>query len=113
MADGGNLLWLGDPQPLYGLGPVAEMLGVEFLPGVVVDPASEQITGNASAIVVTSYANHPTVRNFRNVTLFVITSYSIHYTKLYDLSTVPAFTKWHKPQVNPLPLPESVNASGR
>lgn len=70
LADGGNLLWLGDPQPLYGLEPIAETLGIEFLPGVVVDPASEQITGNASAIVVTSYANHPTVRNFRNVTLF-------------------------------------------
>jgi gliding motility-associatede transport system auxiliary component len=70
LADGGNLLWLGDPQPLYGLEPVAEMLGVEFLPGVVVDPASEQLTGNASAIVVTHYSNHPTVRNFRNVTLF-------------------------------------------
>jgi ABC-type uncharacterized transport system involved in gliding motility auxiliary subunit len=70
LADGGNLLWLGDPQPLYGLEPIAEMLGVEFLPGVVVDPASEQITGNATAIVVTGYSNHPTVRNFRNVTLF-------------------------------------------
>ena len=70
LADGGNLLWLGDPQPLYGLEPIAETLGIEFLPGVVVDPASEQITGNASAIVVTNYANHPTVRNFRNVTLF-------------------------------------------
>lgn len=70
LADGGNLLWLGDPQPLYGLEPIAEMLGVEFLPGVVVDPASEQITGNATAIVVTNYANHPTVRNFGNVTLF-------------------------------------------
>lgn len=70
LAGGGNLLWLGDPQPLYGLAPIAEMLGVEFLPGVVVDPASEQITGNASAIVVTHYSNHPAVRSFRNVTLF-------------------------------------------
>ena len=70
LAGGGNLLWLGDPQPLYGLAPIAEMLGVEFLPGVVVDPASEQITGNASAIVVTHYSNHPAVRSFHNVTLF-------------------------------------------
>ena len=30
---GGNLLWLADPGPLHGLEPVAETLGVEFLPG--------------------------------------------------------------------------------
>ncbi|MFQ5934916.1 MAG: DUF4350 domain-containing protein, partial [Acidiferrobacterales bacterium] len=70
LAAGGNLLWLGDPGPLYGLEPVAETLGIEFQPGVIVDPASEVITGNATAIVVTRYSRHPTVLNFRNVTLF-------------------------------------------
>lgn len=70
LADGGNLLWLGDPQPLHGLEPVAEMLGIEFQPGVIVDPSSEPITGNATVLVVTRYSKHPTVRDFRNVTLF-------------------------------------------
>ena len=70
VADGGNLLWLGDPQPLHGLEPVAEMLGIEFQPGVIVDPSSEPITGNATVLVVTRYSKHPAVRDFRNVTVF-------------------------------------------
>jgi len=68
---GGNLLWLHDPGPLLGLEPVAESLGVEFQPGVIVDPASETITGNAAAIVVTKYGSHPVVRGFADNTLFL------------------------------------------
>ncbi|MFL6711803.1 MAG: GldG family protein, partial [Sulfurifustis sp.] len=36
---GGNVLWLADPGPLQGLEPVAEMIGLELQPGVIVDPA--------------------------------------------------------------------------
>jgi len=67
---GGNLLWLHDPGPLYGLEPLAESLGIEFQPGVIVDPVSETITGNAAAIVVAKYGNHPIVHNFADNTLF-------------------------------------------
>lgn len=67
---GGNLLWLADPGPLHGLEPLAETLGVEFLPGTAVDPTSQAITGNAAAIVVTQYGPHPVVRDFANATLF-------------------------------------------
>lgn len=67
---GGNLLWLADPGPLHGLEPLAEKLGIEFLPGVIVDPQSQALTGNPSALVVASYGTHPIVRNFSNVTLF-------------------------------------------
>ncbi len=70
LENGGNLLWLADPGPLYGLQPIAEMLGIEFQPGVIVDPGSETLTGNATTIVVTRYSKHPAVRDFRNVTLF-------------------------------------------
>ncbi|MDH4134342.1 MAG: GldG family protein, partial [Gammaproteobacteria bacterium] len=38
IARGGNLLWLADPGPLNGMERIAEMLGVEFQRGVVVDP---------------------------------------------------------------------------
>src|SRR3989338_9171752 len=48
---GGNLLWLADPGPLHGLEPVAERLGLEFLPGVIVDPASQALTGNPAVVV--------------------------------------------------------------
>ena len=67
---GGNLLWLHDPGPLLGLEPLAENLGIEFHPGVIVDPASEGITGNAAAIVITKYGAHPVVRGFADNTVF-------------------------------------------
>jgi ABC-type uncharacterized transport system involved in gliding motility auxiliary subunit len=67
---GGNLLWLADPGPRHGLERLAETLGIEFLPGTVVDPASEAITGNAAAVVVAKYGPHPVVRNFADMTLF-------------------------------------------
>jgi len=71
---GGNLLWLNDPGPLYGLEPIAENLGIEFQPGTIVDPAAEAVTGNAAAIVVAKYGAHPVVRNFTEVTLFPFAS---------------------------------------
>jgi ABC-type uncharacterized transport system involved in gliding motility auxiliary subunit len=67
---GGNLLWLHDPGLLLGLEPLAESFGIEFHPGVIVDPASEDITGNAAAIVVTKYGSHPVVRSFGDNTVF-------------------------------------------
>jgi ABC-type uncharacterized transport system involved in gliding motility auxiliary subunit len=67
---GGNLLWLTDPGPQQGLEALAERLGIEPLAGVVVDPTSQGITGNAAAIVVAAYGPHPVVRDFLDVTLF-------------------------------------------
>jgi ABC-type uncharacterized transport system involved in gliding motility auxiliary subunit len=74
---GGNLLWLGDPlkissnHPMQGLLPLAELLGIEFLDGVVVDPTTEQygITQPDYAIV-TEYPQHPVNNGFSTVTLF-------------------------------------------
>lgn len=68
--EGGSLMWLHDPGPLHGLERLAERLGVEFLPGVIVDPASQTLTGNPTAVVIASYGNHPVVRGFTDVTLF-------------------------------------------
>ena len=39
LASGGNLLWLIDPEPLRGLQPVAEALGLVLTPGTVIDPS--------------------------------------------------------------------------
>ena len=66
---GGNLLWLHDPGLLLGLEPLAESLGIEFHPGVIVDPFSVNM-GDMTAIVAGSYGPHPVVRNFGDVTLF-------------------------------------------
>ncbi len=69
---GGNLLWLSDPGPRAGLTPLAEMLGVEFQPGVIVDPVSQLLTGGQSAsdVVITRYGEQPAVRGFNLMTLF-------------------------------------------
>ena len=75
LKNGGNMLWLSDPAPtLYGLAPVAEMLGIEFEPGVIVDPVAQALTGGASAtfVVIAKYGRHLVVRDFNNnfTTLF-------------------------------------------
>ncbi len=68
---GGNLLWLGDPGPLHGLEPLAQKLGVELLPGVVVDTTT-QLFGidNPAFALVVEYPPHAITRNFANLTLF-------------------------------------------
>ncbi|MEO5573474.1 MAG: GldG family protein, partial [Gammaproteobacteria bacterium] len=71
ISKGGNLLWLSDPGPLHGLAPIAEQLGIEFQPGVIVDP-NAQLFGvvNPDFAVVSEYSAHPITLNFTNVTLF-------------------------------------------
>lgn len=68
---GGNLLWLAEPGDLRGLQPIAERLGIEFVPGTVVDPNSAAVTNqDPSFLIVAKYSNHPTVRNLNAMTLF-------------------------------------------
>jgi len=68
---GGNLLWLAEPGMTTGLEPLAETLGVEFLPGVVVD-ATTRLLGieNPAFAIITSYPMHPITREMNSMTLF-------------------------------------------
>jgi ABC-type uncharacterized transport system involved in gliding motility auxiliary subunit len=68
---GGNLLWLHDPGELHGLEPLAERLGVEFHPGVIVDATTQAfgITDPRFALVG-EYGNHPITQGFNLLTLF-------------------------------------------
>jgi ABC-type uncharacterized transport system involved in gliding motility auxiliary subunit len=68
---GGNLLWLADPGDLHGLAPLAQQLGLRFLPGVVVD-ASTQIFGisDPTYALVAEYPPHAITAQFQNVTMF-------------------------------------------
>jgi len=68
---GRNLLWLTDPQGDQNFGELAQRLGVERLPGVVVD-AGAQAYGAATPdfAVVTEYPEHAITRNFDNITVF-------------------------------------------
>lgn len=68
---GGNLMWLQEPAADTGLAPLAEFLGVEFEPGVIVDPASQQVTrSSATFTVVATYPPHPAVKDFQLATVF-------------------------------------------
>lgn len=98
LARGGNLLWLTDPGTLHGLERVAEMLGVEFQRGMIVDPTSQAITGTAANFIVTTrYGTHPAVQGFELMTLFPETAgLSVQAPKGWEAQTIldTAPTAW-------------------
>ncbi len=68
LASGGNLLWLLDPGDWQGLKPLAEQLGLERQPGVLMDPASNRLLGllgaqQQSMVLVNDYGPHPITRD--------------------------------------------------
>ncbi|HQT25872.1 MAG TPA: GldG family protein, partial [Burkholderiales bacterium] len=72
---GGNLLWLIDQEndggePLHGLQPLADRLGLVLTPGTVIDPASEKLNAPENWALGTLYGSHPVTRNFDLVTVF-------------------------------------------
>ena len=67
---GGNLLWLIDTEPLRGLQPIAEMLGLTLGPGTVVDPDAARVNAAPTIAVSASYGRHALTDNFRLNTVF-------------------------------------------
>ena len=63
---GGNLLWFIDQEPLRGLQPLAEYLGLQLGAGIVVDPAVAPPTIAQAA----SYGVHAITKNFAYNTVF-------------------------------------------
>jgi ABC-type uncharacterized transport system involved in gliding motility auxiliary subunit len=70
LESGGNLLWLIDAEPLHGLQPISELLGLVLSPGVVVDPALKPRSGPPAFAVASGYARHPITTAFRLNTVF-------------------------------------------
>ena len=68
--NGGNLLWLIDAEPLRGLEPVAEKLGLLLTPGMVIDPASQDMSVPANWALSSGYPPHPVTFNFNLITVF-------------------------------------------
>jgi ABC-type uncharacterized transport system involved in gliding motility auxiliary subunit len=62
---GGSLLWLIDPEPLRGLEPLAEALGLVLTPGTVVDFALRPQAGPPVFAVAASYGQHAVTGAFR------------------------------------------------
>jgi hypothetical protein len=67
---GGNLLWLIDTEPLRGLQPLAEKLGLVLTPGTVIDPALAPRSGPPVFAVAANYARHPVAGTLQYNTLF-------------------------------------------
>jgi ABC-type uncharacterized transport system involved in gliding motility auxiliary subunit len=67
---GGNLLWLIDPEPLHGLDPLAEFLGLVLTPGTVVDPSLKPRSGPPTLAAGSNYTRHAITASFRLNTLF-------------------------------------------
>lgn len=72
IAEGGRLLWLGDPGELQGLKPLAIQLGLRFLPGTLVDPAGMQTAGSGAFALATSgaYRPHAITQDFQLTSVF-------------------------------------------
>ncbi len=72
LESGGNLLWLADPeQTLDGLERIADMLTVEFLPGIIVDPNSQLLGLNrVDFALAAEYPRHAITQNINAVSLF-------------------------------------------
>ena len=67
--DGGNLLWLADPGDQHGLMPIAEMLGITFQPGMIVDPTTQMLGVNDPRFaLVANYPSHDITSNQDAVT---------------------------------------------
>tara|TARA_R110001606_G_scaffold361754_7_gene515138 strand:- start:34047 stop:35441 length:1395 start_codon:yes stop_codon:yes gene_type:complete len=71
IANGGNLLWLAEPDSNQYLARLAEQLDLEFIPSIVIDPNAQQLGINDPRFVlITDYANHPIGQATSGVTIF-------------------------------------------
>ena len=70
VAQGGDILWLVDAEPLHGLEPLAEKLGLLLTPGIVIDPAAEEMRAPANWALAAGYPPHAVTHNFNLITVF-------------------------------------------
>ena len=74
--DGGNLLWMMDPGEMQGTEELATLLGIRFLPGIVVDNNTNLRNTlriqHPAMIPVLDYVAHPVTENIQYNTLFPI-----------------------------------------
>jgi ABC-type uncharacterized transport system involved in gliding motility auxiliary subunit len=71
LARGGNLLWLTDPDPQEGLGPLLDDLGVHPLPGLVVDANVRGLgLDDPTFALVSAYPAHPITDGLDSVSLY-------------------------------------------
>jgi len=68
---GGRLLWLTDPDAPPGLDALAAALGIDRLPGRIVDANVAQLgIDDPTVALVSTYPTHPALAGFETMTLF-------------------------------------------
>ena len=67
---GGSLLWLIDQEPLRGLQPIADFLGLQLSPGIAVDPAAQALRQPGTLAISSAYGQHLAMRGFTLTTAF-------------------------------------------
>ena len=74
--DGGNLLWMMDPGDMQNMGELADLLGIRFQPGIIVDNninlRNTLRIQHPAMIPVLDYLSHPVTENIQYNTLFPI-----------------------------------------
>jgi ABC-type uncharacterized transport system involved in gliding motility auxiliary subunit len=69
--DGGNLLWLSEPDSNQYLSELAEQLDIEFIVGTVMDPNAAALgIDDPQFVLITDFANHPVATATDSVTIF-------------------------------------------
>jgi ABC-type uncharacterized transport system involved in gliding motility auxiliary subunit len=69
--NGGNLLWLQDSERISGLEALGGLLGIQFLPGILVDASSRAYgINNPAFVTVSDYPAHPITENLQSTSLF-------------------------------------------
>lgn len=73
LQQGGNLLWLGDPDEQERLEFLADALSLRWLPGVIIDPeaAAALAIDDARLVLADQYLDHPTTARLSAPTLLV------------------------------------------
>jgi len=68
---GGDLLWLTDPDDPVDRAPLAQLLGIQVLPGTVVDSNAAALGIKEPGVaLVTRYPDHPATRRFDRLSLY-------------------------------------------
>lgn len=69
---GGNLLWVQEPgASLHGLNSLAQIFGIQFVPGTIVDPTTQELNlKNPTFAIISSYPQHAITRDFQFRSLF-------------------------------------------
>lgn len=87
--NGGNLLWLVDAEPLRGLEPLTEKLGITFMPGIVIDPSAQEMNVPINWALGSGYPPHAITRNFDLITVFPnARAMSIEQNNVWEAHTI-------------------------